>query len=247
VPLSISTASSLASGSLCPATTALGAEPLDLVDTRNPLLPLLRAAQPERGVDLVVDDVPRHYRRDLWHRSGTADAVKIWRDLVMSFSTPAANLGEAAMVSSGWRRNRGSASRKTALPRRLAQAHGARLDLTAGLMAQPPDCKANDRTKERQMPMIDVYAQPGTFPDRHRLAQGLAQAVMRWGQVPDIPLFSSNTAAFVHDLPEGSISDAAGEGNHVRVQVLTPAGVLDREKQAWSGEGADRDRRPRVR
>jgi phenylpyruvate tautomerase PptA (4-oxalocrotonate tautomerase family) len=54
---------------------------------------------------------------------------------------------------------------------------------------------------------------------------------MRWEQVPDIPLFSSNTAAFVHDLPEGSISDAAGEGNHVRVQVLTPAGVLDREKQ----------------
>jgi phenylpyruvate tautomerase PptA (4-oxalocrotonate tautomerase family) len=81
------------------------------------------------------------------------------------------------------------------------------------------------------MPMIDVYAQPGTFPDKHRLAQGLAQAVMRWEQVPDIPLFSSNTAAFVHDLPEGSISDAAGEGNHVRVQVLTPAGVLDREKQ----------------
>ena len=81
------------------------------------------------------------------------------------------------------------------------------------------------------MPMIDVYARRGTFPDKHRLAQGLAQAVMRWEQVPDIPLFSSNTAAFVHDLPEGSISDAAGEGNHVRVQVLTPAGVLDRDKQ----------------
>lgn len=79
--------------------------------------------------------------------------------------------------------------------------------------------------------MIDVYAQPGTFPDKRGLAQGLAQAVMRWEQVPDIPLFRSNTAAFVHDLPEGSISDAGGEGNHVRVQVLTPAGVLDREKQ----------------
>lgn len=181
-------------------------------------------------MDLVVDDVPRHYRRDLWHWSGTAEAVKIWRDRVMSFSTPAANLGERRWCRVGGE-NRGSASLKTALPRRLAQAPGAHLDLTAGLMAQPSDCKANDRTKERQMPMIDVYAQPGTFPDRHRLAQELAQAVMRWEQVPDIPLFSSNTAAFVHDLPEGSISDAAGEGNHVRVQVLTPAGVLDREKQ----------------
>jgi phenylpyruvate tautomerase PptA (4-oxalocrotonate tautomerase family) len=48
------------------------------------------------------------------------------------------------------------------------------------------------------MPMIDVYAGAGTFPVRHQLAQGLAQA---------------------------------GMGNYVRVQVLTPAGVLGRDKQ----------------
>ena len=29
------------------------------------------------------------------------------------------------------------------------------------------------------MPTIDVYAATGTFPDRHRLAQDLAAAVMR--------------------------------------------------------------------
>jgi phenylpyruvate tautomerase PptA (4-oxalocrotonate tautomerase family) len=81
------------------------------------------------------------------------------------------------------------------------------------------------------MPMIDVYATTGTFAAKHRLAQELARAVMRWEQVPEIPLFSANTAAFIHDLPSGSISNAAGEGNYVRVQVLTPAGVLDREKQ----------------
>ncbi|HEY2201393.1 MAG TPA: hypothetical protein VGH56_05870, partial [Solirubrobacteraceae bacterium] len=67
--------------------------------------------------------------------------------------------------------------------------------------------------------------------DKRRLAQELARAVMRWEQVPDIPLFSSNTAAFIHDLEDGAISNAAGDGNYVRVQVLTPAGVLDREKQ----------------
>jgi len=81
------------------------------------------------------------------------------------------------------------------------------------------------------MPMIDVYAAAGTFPDRHRLAQDLAAAVMRWEQVPDLALFRNNTAAFVHDMPAESIANVAGESNYVRVQVLTPAGVLDREKQ----------------
>jgi phenylpyruvate tautomerase PptA (4-oxalocrotonate tautomerase family) len=35
----------------------------------------------------------------------------------------------------------------------------------------------------------------------------------------------------VHDLPADSIANVAGESNYVRVQVLTPAGVLDRDKQ----------------
>ena len=81
------------------------------------------------------------------------------------------------------------------------------------------------------MPMIDVYATVGTFDSKHELARDLAQAVMRWEAVPEIPLFADNTAAFIHDLPEDSISNAAGAGNHVRVQVLTPVGVLDRAKQ----------------
>jgi phenylpyruvate tautomerase PptA (4-oxalocrotonate tautomerase family) len=81
------------------------------------------------------------------------------------------------------------------------------------------------------MPMIDVYAAAGTFPDSHQLAQDLAAAVMRWEQVPDLALFRNNTAAFVHDLPPESIANVVGESNYVRVQVLTPVGVLDREKQ----------------
>jgi phenylpyruvate tautomerase PptA (4-oxalocrotonate tautomerase family) len=81
------------------------------------------------------------------------------------------------------------------------------------------------------MPMIDVHAAEGTFADKHALAKELAAAVMRWEQVPDIALFRNNTAAFVHDLPADAISNVAGEGNYVRVQVLTPIGVLDRDKQ----------------
>jgi phenylpyruvate tautomerase PptA (4-oxalocrotonate tautomerase family) len=81
------------------------------------------------------------------------------------------------------------------------------------------------------MPMIDVYATEGTFADKHALAQNLAAAVMRWERVPDLALFRDNTAAFVHDLAADSIANVAGESNYVRVQVLTPAGVLDRDKQ----------------
>jgi len=81
------------------------------------------------------------------------------------------------------------------------------------------------------MPMIDVYAAKDTFKDKHRLAQDLAKAVMRWERVPQIPLFFDNTAAFIHDLPADAISNAAGDSNYVRIQVLTPIHVLDREKQ----------------
>jgi phenylpyruvate tautomerase PptA (4-oxalocrotonate tautomerase family) len=81
------------------------------------------------------------------------------------------------------------------------------------------------------MPMIDVYAAAGTFSDPHTLARDLAAAVMRWEQVPDLPLFAENTAAFIHDMNAAAISNVAGDGNYVRVQVLTPINVLDREKQ----------------
>jgi phenylpyruvate tautomerase PptA (4-oxalocrotonate tautomerase family) len=81
------------------------------------------------------------------------------------------------------------------------------------------------------MPMIDVYATAGTFSDKHALATDLAGAVMRWEQVPDLPLFRNNTAGFVHDLPGGSLANVNGESNYVRVQVLTPTGALDRDKQ----------------
>src|ERR1700745_1700583 len=81
------------------------------------------------------------------------------------------------------------------------------------------------------MPMIDVYAPAGTFRDRASLARALATAVMTIERVPNIPLFRQNTAAFVHDLAADAISNVDGDPACVRVQVLTNAGGLDRDKQ----------------
>jgi phenylpyruvate tautomerase PptA (4-oxalocrotonate tautomerase family) len=81
------------------------------------------------------------------------------------------------------------------------------------------------------VPMIDVYAAQGTFSDTHALARDLAAAVMRWEQVPGLPPFSNNTASFVHEMDAAAISNVTGDSAYVRVQVLTPVGVLDREKQ----------------
>jgi phenylpyruvate tautomerase PptA (4-oxalocrotonate tautomerase family) len=81
------------------------------------------------------------------------------------------------------------------------------------------------------MPMIDVTAATGTFADKRALARNLAAAMMRWEGVPEIPFFSDNTAAFVHELPADSMSNASGDSSHVRISVLTPAGVLDRDKK----------------
>jgi phenylpyruvate tautomerase PptA (4-oxalocrotonate tautomerase family) len=52
----------------------------------------------------------------------------------------------------------------------------------------------------------------------------LATALTRVKQVPDIMLFRKNTAAFVHQMP-------VGDADWIRIQVLTNAGALDREKQ----------------
>jgi phenylpyruvate tautomerase PptA (4-oxalocrotonate tautomerase family) len=81
------------------------------------------------------------------------------------------------------------------------------------------------------MPMIDIYAARGTFADPHGLARDAAAAVMAVEQVPDIPMFRQNTAGFVHELDANCLADVDGAADHIRVQVLTNAGALDRDKQ----------------
>jgi phenylpyruvate tautomerase PptA (4-oxalocrotonate tautomerase family) len=81
------------------------------------------------------------------------------------------------------------------------------------------------------VPMIDVYATAGTFPQPHQLTADLARTLMTIEGVPDIPMFRQNTAAFIHELADGAMSNVDGDSNYVRVQVLTNAGALDRDKQ----------------
>jgi phenylpyruvate tautomerase PptA (4-oxalocrotonate tautomerase family) len=81
------------------------------------------------------------------------------------------------------------------------------------------------------MPMIDVYAARGTFRDPHQLAADLARTLMTIEGVPDIPMFRQNTAGFIHEMDGAVISNVDGESRYVRVQVLTNAGALDRDKQ----------------
>lgn len=102
--------------------------------------------------------------------------------------------------------------------------------------------------------MIDVYAVAGTFRNKRELTKNLSTAVMRWEKVPNIPLFSENTAAFIHDMPSDALANARGDSNYVRVQILTPIGVLDRDKKlglvkevtdivaAAAGDPAQKDR-----
>jgi phenylpyruvate tautomerase PptA (4-oxalocrotonate tautomerase family) len=81
---------------------------------------------------------------------------------------------------------------------------------------------------EAVMPMIDVYARPGTFADPTGVAATLAATLMEVEGVPAISLFRKNTAAFIHEV---ALSNVDGDTDRVRVQVLTNAGALDRGKQ----------------
>jgi phenylpyruvate tautomerase PptA (4-oxalocrotonate tautomerase family) len=81
------------------------------------------------------------------------------------------------------------------------------------------------------MPMIDIYAAAGTFTDIHKLAADAAALIKAVESVPDTAMFRKNTAAFVHEMPTGTMANVDGDDNYVRVQVLTNTGALDRDKQ----------------
>src|SRR5262249_28865467 len=81
------------------------------------------------------------------------------------------------------------------------------------------------------MPMIDIGAAAGTFANVKKLATDAAALIKAVEQVPDIPMFRKNTAAFVHELPPAAISNVDGDSDYVRVHVLTNASALDRNKQ----------------
>ena len=85
------------------------------------------------------------------------------------------------------------------------------------------------------MPMIDVYAAADLFPadaDRELAAELTAALLRAEGVINPGPTHTNNTAAYIHRLPSSAVNTAAhGNARTVRVQVLTPPGVLSREGQ----------------
>jgi len=85
------------------------------------------------------------------------------------------------------------------------------------------------------MPMIDVYAAADLFPpdaDR-QLAEELTAALLKAEGVKSPgPTHTNNTGAYIHRIPPTAVNTAAqGSARTVRVQIVTPPGVLSREGQ----------------
>ena len=85
------------------------------------------------------------------------------------------------------------------------------------------------------MPMIDVYAPTDLFPvsaDR-QLAEELTAALLKAEGVANPgPTHTNNTGAYIHRMPPSTVNTAAqGSARTVRVQVVTPPGVLSRAGQ----------------
>src|SRR5258708_220971 len=72
---------------------------------------------------------------------------------------------------------------------------------------------------------------PARSTNKHALAQGLAGALMTMEGVQEIARFGEKRAAFIHEWPADAIANVNGDSNYVRVQVLTNAGGLNRDKQ----------------
>src|SRR2546423_12071033 len=98
-----------------------------------------------------------------------------------------------------------------------------------------PCGNGSQMAREVRRPMIDVYAAADLFPadaDR-QLAEELTRALLRAEGVQSPgPTHLNNTGAYIHRMPPSAVNTAAaGSARTVRVQVLTPPGVLQRAGQ----------------
>jgi phenylpyruvate tautomerase PptA (4-oxalocrotonate tautomerase family) len=85
------------------------------------------------------------------------------------------------------------------------------------------------------MPMIDVYAPSDLLPpgsDR-RIGEALTRAVLRAeGVSAPGPFHLENTAAFIHRMDPARVQTAADAlPRTIRVQIITPPGVMARNAQ----------------
>ena len=85
------------------------------------------------------------------------------------------------------------------------------------------------------MPMIDVYAAADLFPEGadRALAEELTAALLRAeGVTAPGPAHINNTGAYIHRMPASAVHTAATDSARtVRVEVITPPGILTRDGQ----------------
>jgi phenylpyruvate tautomerase PptA (4-oxalocrotonate tautomerase family) len=84
------------------------------------------------------------------------------------------------------------------------------------------------------MPAIDVYLPEGLLPagQERTLAAGLTAALLEAEGAPMADPYLENTSAYIHVLPAAGVHTAGtDQARTVRVQVLTPPGVLNRDAQ----------------
>ncbi len=84
------------------------------------------------------------------------------------------------------------------------------------------------------MPAIDVYLPEGLLPDgqERTLAAALTAALLEAEGAPMAAPYLENTSAYIHTIPAGAVHTAGTDrAQTVRVQVLTPPGVLGRDAQ----------------
>ena len=84
------------------------------------------------------------------------------------------------------------------------------------------------------MPAIDVFVSEGILPagSERALAKGLTEALLEAEGAPLADPYLENTAAYIHEMAPSAVHTAGTDrAKTVRVQVLTPPGVFDRDAQ----------------
>jgi len=84
------------------------------------------------------------------------------------------------------------------------------------------------------MPMIDIVAPEGTFPETSEavLLERVTTCLLKWEKTTGIPLATVNTGAYLHVLPKARVTAGGKPDRVVRIQILTPAHALAQEQRA---------------
>lgn len=89
------------------------------------------------------------------------------------------------------------------------------------------------------MPMIDIYAPEGTFPESNEAAllDRATRVLIQFEKTTGIPMAESNTGAYLHVLPKARVAAGGKAAEVVRIQLLTPKDGLQQPQRSGITEG----------